>query len=82
MYHEIEYQELSADWRHRDSLTWQVPAVIVAVAGFLVSKGFDLIGGVAPGILRTIFIFATGFAVAQPSPCGETWLYRGKTHAR
>lgn len=60
---EIEYQELSADWRHRDSLTWQMPAVIVAVTGLLVSKGFELIDSIDPVIFRAIFIFTTAFAV-------------------
>ena len=58
-----EYQELSQDWRHRDSLTWQMPTAIVAVVGLLASKGFELIGVVSDVIIWTIFIFATGFAV-------------------
>lgn len=58
----IEYQELSADWRHRDILTWQIPTVIVAVTGFLVSKGFELIGHANPLIIQVFFILATGFA--------------------
>lgn len=58
----IEYQELSADWRHRDILTWQIPTVIAAVTGFLVSKGFELIGHANPLIIQVFFILATGFA--------------------
>lgn len=40
-----------------------MPAVIVAITGFLVSKGFELIDSIDPVIVRAIFIFATAFAV-------------------
>jgi hypothetical protein len=39
---EIEYNQISADWRHRDNLTWQIPSVIVAVGGALVTAAFGL----------------------------------------
>ncbi len=39
----IEYEQLSADWRHRDSLTWQMPAVLLVIAGVLVGEGFGLL---------------------------------------
>ena len=78
MNNEIEYQELSADWRHRDSLTWQMPAVIVAVVGLLASKGFELIGVVAPVIVWTIFIFTTGFAFCLTVALGQNLFIQGK----
>ena len=37
---QLEYEQASEDWRHRDNLTWQIPAVLVAVAGFVVSEVF------------------------------------------
>ena len=40
-----------------------MPAVIVAITGFLVSKGFELIDSIDPVIVGAIFIFATAFAV-------------------
>ncbi len=39
---EIEYNQISADWRHRDNLTWQIPSVIVVVGGALVTAAFGL----------------------------------------
>ena len=48
-----EYEELSADWRRRDSLTWHMPAVIIAVPGNKVN----------PCIVKATFFFATAFAV-------------------
>ena len=38
----VEYEQLSADWRHRDSLTWQLPTVLVAAGGVLVAEAFNL----------------------------------------
>jgi len=32
-----DYEQLSADWRHRDQLTWQLPSVLVAVSGALIT---------------------------------------------
>lgn len=75
---EIEYQELSADWRHRDSLTWQMPAVIVAVTGLLVSKGVELIGKIDPVIVRAIFIFTTAFAVCLTIALWQNLRIQGK----
>ncbi len=74
----IEYQELSADWRHRDSLTWQMPAVIVAVVGLLASRGFELISVVAPVIVWTIFIFTTGFAFCLTVALGQNLFIQGE----
>jgi len=37
----IEYEQVSEDWRHRDVLTWQLPAVLVVVGGVLVREAFD-----------------------------------------
>ena len=39
---EVEYSQISADWRHRDNLTWQIPSVIVVVGGALVTAAFGL----------------------------------------
>ena len=37
-----DLKRLSDDWRHRDQLTWQLPSVLVAVSGALVSAVFAL----------------------------------------
>ncbi len=35
---ELEYQEASEDWRHRDRLTWQLPTVLVSLVGLVMSQ--------------------------------------------
>ena len=35
---EIEYREISADWRHRDAMLWQTLAVSIAFSGFVFSS--------------------------------------------
>ena len=39
---EVEYNQISEDWRHRDNLTWQIPSVIVAIGGALIAAAFTL----------------------------------------
>jgi hypothetical protein len=59
-----EYEQLSADWRHRDVLTWQMPAVLLVIAGVLVGEGFDLLNSkVNPWVVETLFAFAAAFAI-------------------
>ena len=36
----VEYEQASEDWRHRDSLTWQLPAVLVAVSTLVVGMTY------------------------------------------
>ena len=36
----VEYAQISNDWRHRDNLTWQIPSVIVAIGGALITVAF------------------------------------------
>jgi len=36
-----DYEQLSADWRHRDQLTWQLPSVLVAISGALITIVFE-----------------------------------------
>ena len=48
----LEYEQASDDWRHRDNLTWQIPAVLVAVAGFVVSVVFGA-SNLTPNWIRT-----------------------------
>lgn len=59
-----EYEQLSADWRHRDNVTWQMPAVLIAVAGLLVGEGVKIENG-APWIAEALFAFAAAFAVVM-----------------
>lgn len=38
----LEYDQISADWRHRDNLTWQIPSVVVVIGGALIATAFAL----------------------------------------
>ena len=38
----MEYEQASEDWRHRDQLTWQIPAVVIAVGGFILAEAFKV----------------------------------------
>jgi hypothetical protein len=64
----LEYEETSEDWRHRDSLTWQMPAVLVAVGGLLVANTFNLQESTPPlikiSILGMTMLFAAFLTVA------------------
>ena len=37
----LDYKQLSDDWRHRDQLTWQLPSVLVAISGTLITIVFE-----------------------------------------
>jgi len=58
-----EYEQLSADWRHRDAMLWAVPATSIAVTGALVAilgvKEIEITSGVGITqlLLATIFHF-------------------------
>ncbi len=39
----IEYEQASEDWRHRDSLTWQLPTVLITAGGVLVVEAINLL---------------------------------------
>lgn len=41
-WNEVEYQQISEDWRHRDNLTWQIPSIIVVIGGALIAAAFAL----------------------------------------
>lgn len=59
---EIVYKQSSQDWRHRDVLTWQYPAVLVLVGGILVARAFGLQGELS--WLRTVLLgIALGLAI-------------------
>ncbi len=56
-----KYEQLSEDWRHRDQLTWQLPSVLVAVSGALITTVFqfeDSLGDIRFVLLWAGVIFA------------------------
>lgn len=57
---QIEYEQTSQDWRHRDVLTWQLPSVLVIVGGILVARAFDL-PKTAPPWIKNVLLGFTAF---------------------
>jgi hypothetical protein len=53
---EVEYEQISEDWRHRDNLTWQIPSVIVVIGGALIAAAFTL--NIKPFIRPVLLGFA------------------------
>jgi hypothetical protein len=51
---EVEYEQISEDWRHRDNLTWQIPSVIVVIGGALIAAAFTL--NIKPFIIRPVLL--------------------------
>jgi len=70
---EVEYSQISQDWRHRDNLTWQIPSIVVAIGGGLTAAAFGLkidcryICVVRPILLGfgALLAFCLTFALAQ-----------------
>ena len=58
----LEYEQASEDWRHRDTLTCQMPAVLVIVGGVVVAEAFKLPVGTPIYIRHVLLLFALGLA--------------------
>ena len=56
-----EYEQVSDDWRHRDVLTWQLPAVMVVVGGVLVAEALG--EEISWPIRNVMLLFAFALAV-------------------
>ena len=64
---QIEYIQVSEDWRHRDSLTWQMPTALVVAGGVLIAEAFNLPDQnvwLRPYILLAAFGLAASLTVA------------------
>ncbi len=61
-----DYEQLSDDWRHRDELTWQLPSVLVAISGGLITIvfGFDKLDHLQVYLLWGGLIFAGLLTIA------------------
>ena len=58
----LEYEQALEDWRHRDTLTWQMPAVLAVVGGVVVAEAFKLPVGTPIYIRHVLLLFALGLA--------------------
>jgi uncharacterized membrane protein len=59
----LEYEQASEDWRHRDTLTWQMPAVLVVVGGVVVAEAFQLTAESPDYIRPMLLLFAFSLAI-------------------
>jgi len=60
----LEYEQASEDWRHRDHLTWQIPAVLVVVGGLLVAEAYKLPYGVPTWVKIALLLLAFGLSLS------------------
>lgn len=62
-----QYSRLAEDWRHLNSLLWQIPAVAVSIMGGIVVAASGIEGWLRIGVLGTgsIFLFALGLEVIK-----------------
>jgi uncharacterized protein (DUF427 family) len=60
----LVYEQASADWRHRDQLTWQMPAVLVVVGGVLVAEAYKLPNEVPFWVRDILLLFAFTLSVS------------------
>ena len=59
---QIEYEQLSQDWRHRDMLTWRFPSFLILVEGILVAQAFRL--SAEPPWIRSVLLgLGAGLAI-------------------
>lgn len=59
---QIEYEQLSQDWRHRDVLTWRFPSFLILVEGILVAQAFRL-SAEHPWIQSVLLGLGAGLAI-------------------
>ncbi len=57
-----EYEQVSADWRHRDNLTWQLPSVLLVVGGVALGTAFDQEVRLPTPIRTGLLMFAAALA--------------------
>lgn len=75
----LEYEQASEDWRHRDTLTWQMPAVLVVVGGVVVAEAFKLPAGTPIYIRHVLLLFALGLAVSLTIALTQNIYLQGKS---
>ena len=69
-----EYTEISADWRHRDNLTWQIPSLLSAIAGGLVAAAYAI--QLPPYVRLVILGIAAGLSACLTFALGHNLRYQ------
>jgi hypothetical protein len=73
----LEYEQASEDWRHRDSLTWQIPTVLVAAGGVLVAEAVEL-QEKHPLLANVLITFAFLLAFSLTAALGQNLIIQAK----
>ncbi len=75
----LEYEQATEDWRHRDTLTWQIPAVLIVVGGVVVAEAFKMPAGTPIFIKHVLLLFALGLAVCLTVALTQNIYLQGKS---
>ena len=77
---QIEYDQISEDWRHRDKLTWQIPSLIVIIGGALIVAAFTK--GTPPFVTPILLGFGAGLSLCLTfALCQNLWYQVGSGEA-
>ncbi len=77
---EIEYNQISEDWRHRDKLTWQIPSIIVIIGGALIVAAFK--DGQSSIVKPILLGFGAGLSLCLTfALCQNLWYQVGSGEA-
>lgn len=74
----VRYEQASEDWRHRDQLTWQMPAILVVVGGLLVAEAFKLPDDAPSWVRNALLLFAFGLSTSLTLSLFQNLILQGK----
>ena len=73
----VRYEQASQDWRHRDQLTWQMPAILVVVGGLLVAEAFKLPDDAPSWVRNALLLFAFGLSTTLTLALSQNLILQG-----
>lgn len=71
---EIDFDQFYEDWRHRDRLTWQIPSVVVVIAGALIISAYAT--ELCWQIRSLVFGLGTFFAATMTAMLAQNLYYQ------
>jgi uncharacterized membrane protein YfcA len=71
----MAYDQLAADWRHRDQLTWQLPSVLIAVSGALISAVYG-VDNLPPDVKTFLLAAGSVFTALLTIALGQNLYYQ------
>ena len=78
----VKYEQASENWRHRDQLTWQMPAILVVVGGLLVAEAFKIPDDAPSWIRSALLLFAFGLSTSLTLALSQNLFLQGKDRKR